>query len=84
MATATATLVVRPEDIELGEPAGSLLTGIVIDIQFYGGSSTIAVAVDGHPTPIIVTCQGTTAVQRGAQVHLTWSPAKAVILGEEA
>lgn len=84
LATSLATLVVRPEDIEICEPAAALLAGVVIDIQFYGGSSTIAVHVDGHATPIIVTCQGTTAVERGAQVHLAWSPEKAVILGEEA
>ena len=78
-----ATLMVRPEDVELVGPERAMLSGTVIDIQFYGGSSTIAVSVERHVSPIIVTCQGTTDVQRGAQVHLAWNPAKAVVLGEE-
>ena len=78
-----ATLIVRPEDAALVGPDGALLGGTVMDIQFYGGSSTIAVRVEGHESPFIVTCQGTTDVERGAPVHVAWDPRKAVVLGDE-
>ncbi len=74
-------LVVRPEDTRLVGEQGALLSGVVMETQFYGGTSTIAVRVPGHDSPIVVTCQGTADVVRDTPVHLSWSPAKAVILG---
>ena len=74
------TLIVRPEDIQLAEGADGLLTGHVLDIQFYGGSSRLAVGVDGHVAPVLVTCQGTTSTVRGETVRLSWSADRAVVL----
>jgi ABC-type Fe3+/spermidine/putrescine transport system ATPase subunit len=79
----TAVLVVRPEDISLVAPGEGLLAGTVLDTQFYGGRSTIAVEVPGHALPVTVTCQGTASVRRGADVHLTWAPDKGIILSAQ-
>jgi ABC-type Fe3+/spermidine/putrescine transport system ATPase subunit len=76
----SATLIVRPEDMRLTDAATGLLAGTVLDIQFYGGSSTLAVGVPAHPAPVLVTCQGTTTATRGENVHLTWAPDRAVVL----
>ena len=78
--TGEAHLVVRPEDTRLVDADEALLSGVVLDTQFYGGTSTIAVRVAGHEAPVIVTCQGTADVVRDTPVHLSWPPAKAVIL----
>jgi spermidine/putrescine transport system ATP-binding protein/putrescine transport system ATP-binding protein len=79
-----AVLVVRPEDIQLVSPEQSLLSGTVLETQFYGGRSTIAVLVAGHDDPVTVTCQGTASVRRGTAVHLAWPTDKAVILDARA
>jgi len=73
-------LIVRPEDMSLVQPSEALLSGTVLDIQFYGGRSTIAVDVRGHVDPVTVTCPGTAPVGRGAEVHLAWPPDKGVVL----
>ncbi len=57
-----AVLVVRPEDISLVAAGEGRLAGTVLDTQFYGGRSTIAVEVAGHASPVTVTCQGTAHV----------------------
>jgi spermidine/putrescine transport system ATP-binding protein/putrescine transport system ATP-binding protein len=75
-----AVLIVRPEDVRLVSESESRLTGLVLDTQFYGGRSTVAVEVAGHLSPVIFTCQGTASVVRGAHVHLAWAPEKGVLL----
>ena len=82
--TDAATLIVRPEDIRLASPPEGLLEGTVLDIQFYGGSSTLAVSIDQHPAPVLVTTHGAAAVRRGDRVHLSWSADRAVVLGRSA
>lgn len=82
--TPIAALVVRPEDMRLVPEHEACLHGSVIETQFYGGRSTIAVDVDGHDQPVTVTCQGTADVQRGAAVHLGWAPDKGVVLAQRA
>ncbi len=77
---ALAVLIVRPEDVRLVSEGEAFLGGLVLDTQFYGGRSTVAVQVPGCPAPVIVTCQGTASVERGAHVHLAWAPDKAVVL----
>jgi spermidine/putrescine transport system ATP-binding protein/putrescine transport system ATP-binding protein len=59
---------------------GAVLHGEVLDTQFYGGVSTLAVGVSGYDHPVMVTQQGATRVERGTQVGLTWDPARAVVL----
>jgi spermidine/putrescine transport system ATP-binding protein/putrescine transport system ATP-binding protein len=75
-----AHLVVRPEDVALVEAEQALLTGRVVDTHFYGGVSTIAVAVAGHETPVLHTRPGAAEAQQGDQVHLAWDPSRAVVL----
>jgi ABC-type Fe3+/spermidine/putrescine transport system ATPase subunit len=75
-----AVLIVRPEDVSLVGLAEARLTGTVLDSQFFGGRSTLAVEVAGHAMPVTVTCQGTPDVSRGADVGLTWAADRAVVL----
>ena len=82
--TADATLIVRPEDMRMVDATVALLSGTVLDTRFFGGTSTIAVSVEGHDAPVIATCQGTANVERGAPIHLTWSGDKAIILSMPA
>ena len=54
-----------------------MLRGQVLETQFSGGSTAIAVATQGPTTvagqPVLVTQPGFPTVQRGAEVELTWS-----------
>jgi spermidine/putrescine transport system ATP-binding protein/putrescine transport system ATP-binding protein len=75
-----ATLIIRPEDVRLVDQAHALLTGSVIDTQFTGGSSTIALSVLGQPAPVLVSCQGSADVSRGDTVHLAWDASRAIKL----
>lgn len=79
-AAGEVVLMVRPEDVRLVEANEAVLSGSVLDIQFYGGRSTIAVQVAGHDVPVTVTCQGTATVRRGSPAHLAWEPDKGVVL----
>ena len=74
------TLIVRPEDIRLLPIGQGLLDGQVIDVQYFGGASTIALKVSGVDRPVLVSCQGATALARGEMTGLTWSSDAAVIL----
>ena len=76
-----AHLAIRPEHIHLTD-ADAAITGTVIDTQFYGGMSTLAVSVPGYPVPVVVTQPGATKVARDTSIGLTWDPALAVLLAE--
>jgi spermidine/putrescine ABC transporter ATP-binding subunit len=78
--TGDAVLVVRPEDTLLVDEASASVSGTVVDTQFYGGVSTVAVTVPGHDEPVLHTRPGAPEVERGAVVHLAWDAAKAVVL----
>lgn len=78
-----AHLVVRPEDVRLVD-AGGLLRGRVLESQFAGGLTTIAVELDGVPDaarrPFLVRQPGFTTVERGADVLLAWDAALAPVV----
>jgi spermidine/putrescine transport system ATP-binding protein/putrescine transport system ATP-binding protein len=78
-----AHLVVRPEDVRLMSPSegGGTLQGRVIDVQFKGGSSHVAVDVAGALTPLLVSVPGTADVDRGDDVALDWSTG--IVVSEE-
>ncbi|HEX5018152.1 MAG TPA: ABC transporter ATP-binding protein [Actinomycetes bacterium] len=76
-----ATLMIRPEDVKLSD-AGSL-RGTVTDVQFYGGTSTLAIDVGHGLPPVLSAVSGTSPAAPGAQVTLTWAPDDAVILHGE-
>ena len=75
-------LVVRPEHVRIA-PSG-VVSGTVVETQFAGGMSTIAVAPDGVATasgqPMLVRQPGPTEVERGAAVSLTWDADSAVLV----
>lgn len=77
-----ATIIIRPEDINFVSESEGLLHGHVLDTQFTGGASMIAVRVPGHDATVLVSCQGTSPVVRDASVSLAWDPARAVVLAE--
>ncbi|MBU6244746.1 MAG: ABC transporter ATP-binding protein [Actinomycetales bacterium] len=74
------TLIVRPEDIRFAPTGQAVLAGHVIDVQYFGGASTVAVRVEGVDRPVLVSCQGTTTLARGDATGLAWDPAAAVLL----
>jgi spermidine/putrescine transport system ATP-binding protein/putrescine transport system ATP-binding protein len=65
-------LMVRPEDVRIVTPGEGTLDGTVVDTQFQGGTSTVAVDVAGHAKPFLVTEHGATAAVRGTTVGLAW------------
>jgi ABC-type Fe3+/spermidine/putrescine transport system ATPase subunit len=75
-------LVVRPEHVRIA-PSG-VLSGTVVETQFTGGLSTIAVAPENLTTasgqPVLVRQPGPTGVERGATVTLTWAADAAVLV----
>jgi len=76
-----AWLAIRPEHVRVVEAESAVLRGEVIDTQFFGGVSTLAVRVVGYEHPVMVTEQGATRVERTTSVGLTWDPERAVVLG---
>jgi spermidine/putrescine transport system ATP-binding protein/putrescine transport system ATP-binding protein len=75
-----AVLIVRPEDVAVVGTEAAIIGVTVVETQFFGGSSTIAVAVPQFPVPLVLTRHGATLVERGAPVHLAWDPARAVVV----
>lgn len=75
-------LVVRPEQMRISD--AGLVTGTVLETQFAGGTSTIAVAPRDVATasgqPLLVTQPGFPTVERGAEVSLSWDPAMGVLV----
>ncbi|MGH1565574.1 ABC transporter ATP-binding protein [Mumia sp. DW29H23] len=78
-----AHLVVRPEETRLGAPGAGLMDGVVVETQFYGGVSTVAVDVAGHAAPVLCAVSGVADVARGSTVSLTWTADAAVMVGGE-
>lgn len=74
-----AHLMVRPENVRIVEHSG-LVVGRVVDVQFYGGVSTLAVEVEGRTTPVLVTLSGTARSGLGDRVTLAWDPEDGVLL----
>jgi spermidine/putrescine ABC transporter ATP-binding subunit len=81
--TGPAHLVVRPEDVRIlsGSDVGAAMHGEVVDVQFKGGSSHVAVSVGGRSRPFLVSLPGATSVERGQQVALDWTTAVVVTDG---
>ena len=77
-----AWLAVRPEHVQVVAPGAGVLEGEVLDTQFYGGVSTVAVSVPNYAHPVMVTQQGATHTERATRVGLTWDPDRAVVLTE--
>ena len=80
MSTGDVTLIVRPEDVRLLPPGEGLFTGEVMDVQYFGGASTIALSIPGVDRPVLANCQGATSLARGQSIGVEWSAQAAVIL----
>jgi spermidine/putrescine ABC transporter ATP-binding subunit len=74
-----AFLGIRPEHVRIVADT-AILEGRVIEAQFYGGISTISIAVPGVDAPVLATQQGPTRIARGEPVRLAWDPARAVLV----
>ena len=64
--------------------ADGLVAGTVLETQFAGGTSTIAVVPREVATasgqPVLVTQHGFPTIERGAEVSLTWDAAAGVLV----
>ena len=81
---AAATVVVRPEDVELvTDAATATLRGTVVDTYFLGGASTISVQVPALPAPLLASVHGATRLERGVAVGVRFTRAT-VVTREEA
>ena len=60
-------------------PSGPL-SGRVVDVQFYGGTSTLAVDVGHGLPPMLATVTGSPPASPGAHVALSWNAEDAVIV----
>ena len=78
---AEGVVVVRPEDVRLTPGTGGTLDGVVVDVQFKGGTSHVAVDVAGLDKPFLVAVPGVTDVERGSAVALSWTT-EVVVRGE--
>ncbi len=81
--TGPAHLVVRPEDVRIapGHEAEGPVRGEVVDVQFKGGSSAVAVSVAGLSRPFLASVPGATSLERGQSVALEWTTA--VVVADE-
>jgi spermidine/putrescine transport system ATP-binding protein/putrescine transport system ATP-binding protein len=75
-----ATLSVRPERVSLTAPGSGMLDGTVLEVQFLGGVSTVAVDVRGRDRAVLVTSTGAPTARRGDAVAVMWSPGDGVLL----
>lgn len=71
---AAAVACIRPEKLELGEAPDGVdhLEGTVLDVQFYGGLSHVAVEVPDREGPVLVALQGSTRMARGERTIMWW------------
>ncbi|MEV0175906.1 ABC transporter ATP-binding protein [Streptomyces sp. NPDC050803] len=65
MGTGTGTLLLRPEQLELTEPASAEVAGTVTDVRFYGHDAMVVVAVDRLDAPVDIRAAGPLAVRPG-------------------
>ncbi|WP_148573624.1 ABC transporter ATP-binding protein [Nocardioides caldifontis] len=73
-----ACLVVRPEDVRIGDPGTGVLDGVVADVTFQGGGTHVAVTVPGLDAPFRVAVPGVPPLARGDAVSLAWDTAVVV------
>jgi len=75
-----ATLVVRPEDVLLVGPSETILSGLVVDTFFLGGSSTVSIEVPSLARPIHCTVHAANVAAFGERVGLTFDLARCVVV----
>jgi putative spermidine/putrescine transport system ATP-binding protein len=75
-----ATLSVRPEDIELVEPAGAPLRGHVTFIRDLGATIEVFIAADGTEIVAVETPRNRRDLKPGSEVGVVIHPDRSVVL----
>lgn len=75
-----ATLLVRPEAVEVTSPDAGMLHGTVLETHFYGGSSTTTIRCGEQL--VIASHAGAPHYAAGAEVGVRWEQHGAVLIGE--
>jgi spermidine/putrescine transport system ATP-binding protein len=86
-----ATLMVRPESIQIGDPEGApeaSLRGRIVQTSFLGSQTRVAVSCDAVDAPVTASKFGRERIAArdltpDREVALWWDPADAVLLPEE-
>ncbi|UUU37069.1 ABC transporter ATP-binding protein [Streptomyces sp. CA-210063] len=66
----SGTVLLRPEQLELTEPASSAAGGTVTDVRFYGHDAMVTVAVDGLDDPVDIRAAGPLSVRPGERTGI--------------
>ncbi len=66
----SGTVLLRPEQLELTDPASTAAGGTVTDVRFYGHDAMITVAVDGLDTPVDIRAAGPLTVEPGQRTGI--------------
>jgi iron(III) transport system ATP-binding protein len=66
----TGTVLLRPEQLELTEPASATAGGTVTEVRFYGHDAMITVTVDGLDHPVDIRAAGPLSVQPGERTGI--------------
>ncbi len=73
-------LVLRPEDCSCSAGSAGLLVGEIVQVQFTGGSSKVALQIPGLDLPFLVTMPGVCHLPVGSTAAVTWLTENAVAL----
>ncbi|WAZ26042.1 ABC transporter ATP-binding protein [Streptomyces cinnabarinus] len=66
----TGTVLLRPEQLQLTDPASGVVHGTVTDVRFYGHDAMITVTVDGLAEPVDIRAAGPVAVRPGERTGI--------------
>ncbi|CCK25218.1 Fe(3+) ions import ATP-binding protein FbpC 1 [Streptomyces davaonensis JCM 4913] len=66
----TGTVLLRPEQLQLAEPASAVAHGTVTDVRFYGHDAMITVTVEGLADPVDIRAAGPVAVRPGERTGI--------------
>ncbi len=78
-------LVIRPEAIELSPPGVGPIQARVAEVEFNGGSSTVALDVEGFARPMLAKIDVASVPQRNDVVSISWQAERALaVLGSRS
>lgn len=77
---APVTVSVRPEQLTIVDAHEGQLAGEIVDVNFFGGVSHVAVRIDGRDDPIVVARPGSTSHRAGERVGVHVPVADVVVL----
>ena len=77
---APVTVSVRPEQLTIVAEHDGELTGEIVDVNFFGGVSHVAVMVGGRDEPIVIARPGSTAHRAGERVGVHVPVADVIVL----